>query len=276
MKKKVSFFSLLCNALLMIGGVIMLFPFLLAILGSFKPSQDVANFPFGFLTKNFTFENYTVIFSKLDFLRVTCNTIFLTTVRTGSVLYTSALCGYVFSKMHFRGRDRIFLCLLVTMLIPGTVMLVPRYQMMMWFGWLDSYTAIIMPGLFQTFGIFMMRQFLMGIPDYFVDAARIDGASEMYIFHRLIMPMLTGGLFSLGVLQVMDNWNEFLWPFLVLNSKNLYTLPIALRSFSNSYWNDYSWMLAGVCISMIPLMLIYLFGQDKIIDGLAHSGATGM
>lgn len=275
MTKRRDPFPALCYACLSLGCVSVLVAFALVIAGSFKPNADIINFPRGFLAPNFTLDNYGAIFSKLDFLRVTGNSILLTVVRSGIAIYTSSLCGYVFSKLSFRGRDAIFACVLLTMLIPGTVMLVPRYQMMMWFGWLDNYAAIIVPGVFQTFGIFLMRQFLMGVPDYFVDAGRIDGASEIHIFHHLMLPMLKGGIFSLGVLQVMDNWNEFLWPFLVLSSKSLYTLPIALQSFSNTYWNDYAWMLAGICVSMVPILIVYLIGQDKIIEGIVFSGTTG-
>lgn len=274
MKRK-SLFFIISHSVLIILGLIMLVPFLIVVIGSFKPESDITNFPFGFLKLNFTAENYVTIFSKLDFFRITLNTVFLTVIRTVIVIYTSCLCGYVFAKMQFAGRDKIFAAILVTMLIPGTVMLVPRYQMMIWFGWLGSYIAIIAPGLFQTFGIFMMRQYLFNIPDYFIDAARVDGASEFYIFHRLILPLLSGGIFALAVLQVMDNWNEFLWPFLVINDGNLYTLPIALKTFSNSYWNEYSWMLAGVCISMIPLLTVYIAGQDKIVEGISFTGTTG-
>ena len=275
MIRKQGLFPILCYVLLSLGCVSILIAFALVIVGSFKPNADIISFPHGFLRLNLTLDNYSAIFSKLDFLRVTGNSLLLTVVRSGITIYTSSLCGYVFSKLYFRGRDAIFAGVLLTMLIPGTVMLVPRYQMMMWFGWLDSYAAIIVPGVFQTFGIFLMRQFLVGIPDYFVDAGRIDGASEIYIFHHLMLPMLKGGIFSLGVLQVMDNWNEFLWPFLVLNTKSLYTLPIALQSFSNAYWNDYSWMLAGICISMVPILTVYIIGQDKIIEGIVFSGVTG-
>ena len=117
---------------------------------------------------------------------------------------------------------------------------------------------MVIPFLFDTFGIFMLKQFLNGIPDYFVEAGRIDGASEFYIFHRLVLPQMKGGLASLGILKALDCWNDFMWPYLVLNRPEKFTLPIALKSLSNSYWNDFSWMLTGITISMIPVVILYL------------------
>lgn len=170
--------------------------------------------------------------------------ILVVVVRVIIVLYTSAIAAYVLEKMEFKGKNLLFAMILSTMMIPWTVTLVPKYQLMSWFGWLNSYKALIIPFVFDTFGIFMLKQFLQGIPNYFVEAGRIDGASEFYIFHKLVLPQMKGGLASLGILKAMDSWNDF------------------------------SWMLTGITISMIPMIIIYIFFKDKLIEGMAFAGTA--
>lgn len=271
---KAKIFNFLVNAFLMIMALSMILVFVVLIIGSFKPNSDLLKIPNGFLNLDFTLDNYKAVFSKLDFLRVTFNSMFLAVIRVVVVLYTSAIAAYVLEKMEFKGKHLLFAAILSTMMIPWTVTLVPKYQLMSWFKWLNSYNALIIPFLFDTFGIFMLKQFLNGIPDYFVEAGRIDGASEFYIFHRLVLPQMKGGLASLGILKALDCWNDFMWPYLVLNRPEKFTLPIALKSLSNSYWNDFSWMLTGITISMIPVVILYLFFKDKLIEGMAFAGTA--
>lgn len=271
---KARIFNFLVNAFLMIMALSMILVFVILIIGSFKPNSDLLKIPEGLLNLNFTLDNYKAVFSKLDFLRVTFNSLFLAVIRVVVVLYTSAIAAYVLEKMEFKGKHLLFAAILSTMMIPWTVTLVPKYQLMSWFKWLNSYNSLIIPFLFDTFGIFMLKQFLNGIPDYFVEAGRIDGASEFYIFHRLVLPQMKGGLASLGILKALDCWNDFMWPYLVLNRPEKFTLPIALKSLSNSYWNDFSWMLTGITISMIPVVILYLFFKDKLIEGMAFTGTA--
>lgn len=273
-KRKVSLISIIVNILLMLLSLSMISVFIILVVGSFKPNSDLLKIPEGFFNLNFTLDNYYSVFAKLDFLRVTINSILVTVVRVVVVLYTSAIAAYVLEKMEFKGKNLLFAMILSTMMIPWTVTLVPKYQLMSWFGWLNSYKALILPFVFDAFGIFMLKQFLKGIPNYFVEAGRIDGASEFYIFHKLVLPQMKGGLASLGILKAMECWNDFMWPFLVLNRPEKYTLPIALQSLSNSYWNDFSWMLTGITISMIPIIILYIFFKDKLIEGMAFSGTA--
>lgn len=272
--KKVSIMSVIVNAFLMLMAFSMIVVFLIPIIGSFKPNSDLLKIPEGFFNLHFTIVNYQAVFVKLNFFRVTSNSLLLTVVRVAIVLYSSAIAAYVLEKMHFKGRDILFAVILSTMMIPWTVTLVPKYQLMSWFGWLNDYRALTIPFIFDTFGIFMLKQFLKGIPDYFVEAGRIDGASEVYIFHKLMLPQMKGGLCSLGILKAMDSWNDFMWPFLVLNDSKKFTLTIALQSLSNSYWNDFSWMLTGITISMIPILILYFIFKEKLVEGLAFSGTA--
>lgn len=273
-KGKVPPLSMLVNIVLMLLSLSMTSVFIILVAGSFKTNSDLLKMPEGFLNLNFTLDNFYSVFAKLDFFRVIGNSMMVAVIRVGVVLYTSAIAAYVLEKMEFRGKNLLFAIILSTMMIPGTVTLVPKYQLMSWFGWLNSYKALILPFVFDTFGIFMLKQFLQGIPNYFVEAGRIDGASELYIFHKLVLPQMKGGLASLGILKAMESWNDFMWPFLVLNKPEKYTLPIALQSLSNSYWNDFSWMLTGITISMIPIVILYFFFKDKLIEGIAFSGTA--
>lgn len=274
-KRKITFPGLLMNMVLMIGAFTMIASFVVLIICSLKPNQDILKFPYGLVSVNWTLRNYQSVIKKLNLFRAILNSVLLSVAKTAIILYTSALAAYVLEKTQFKGRKVLFMVVLCTMMVPSTVNLVPSYQMMSWFKWLDSYAAIIIPFAFKTYGIFLIKQYLEGVPDYFVDAGRVDGASETTIFHRLILPMMQGGLFPLGVLTAVETWNDFMWPYIVLHSYNKYTLPIALQSLSNQYWNDFSEMLAGVVISIIPLFVVYLVAHDKIIEGLAHSGTTG-
>ncbi|NLO85067.1 MAG: carbohydrate ABC transporter permease [Clostridiales bacterium] len=273
--KKIGFADVLIHTFLMLASLLMIGTFLILVICSLKPNQDILKFPNGLTSPNWTFSNYTSVFEKLDLGRATINTFFITVVKTSLVLYSSAIAAYVLEKTRFRGRKALFFAVLCTMMVPGTTLVVPNYNMMTWFGWLNNYAALIVPSIFKAYGIFLVKQYLEGIPDYFVDAARVDGASETLIFHRLMLPMMHGALFPLGIMTVIETWNDFMWPYIILSDRAKFTLPIALQTLSNQYWNDFSWMLAGVVISSIPIFLVYIFGQDKIIEGLAYSGTTG-
>ena len=272
---KAKIFNFLVNAFLMIMALSMILVFVVLIIGSFKPNSDLLKIPDGFLNLDFTLDNYKAVFSKLDFIRVTFNSMFLAVIRVVVVLYTSAIAAYVLEKMEFKGKHLLFAAILSTMMIPWTVTLVPKYQLMSWFKWLNSYNALIIPFLFDTFGIFMLKQFLNGIPDYFVEAGRIDGASEFYIFHRLVLPQMKGGLASLGILKALDCWNDFMWPFLVMTGEDKRTIQLAVQSFFGTQPVHYSAIMAALVISAIPMIIMFIFMQKYYVEGIASSGIKG-
>lgn len=270
--KKINPLSILANIVLMFLAVTMVFCFALLVYASFKPNSELIKMPRGLLSSVFTIDNYIQVFSRLDFARLIMNSAFVTIIKVIIVVYTSAISAYVLEKMKFKGQNILFFMILSTMMIPWIVTIVPRYQMMSWFGWQDSYFALVVPFACDAFGIFMIKSFLKGVPDYFVEAGRIDGASEFYIFHKLIIPEIKGSIITLAILKIIEFWNDFMWPFLILKSSKKFTLPIGLQSLSNSYWNDFSWLLTGIVISMIPALIIYLLFRDKIIEGIALGG----
>jgi ABC-type glycerol-3-phosphate transport system permease component len=260
---------------LSIGAFISFVPFFWMITSAFKLPQEVTAFPPVWIPMNPTLENIRTIWTQLDFARYFANSLVLSVIPTLLILLTSSLIGYVLAKFAFWGRDAFFLAILATMMIPYPVTLIPRYQMMSWFGWLDTYWALIVPGLFSSFGIFLVRQYMHSVPDELLDAGRIDGASELRIFFQLVLPLAVPVLSALGIFHFMWAWDSFLWPFLVLNTQNKFPLPVALATFTSEYITDYASTMAGAAISVAPVLIVYLFLQRYFVAGVAMTGMKG-
>lgn len=258
--------------LLGMGAVIIVFPFIWMILSSFKTQAEIVSFPPTFFPKKPTIDNFIEVWVNVNFKQFFINSLFLLFVKTIIILYTSILAGYVFSKLHFKGRNIIFIFVLATMMVPYPVTILSLYQEMFWFRWIDSYNALIWPSLFNTFGIFVMKQFIAGIPDSLVESAHIDGAGEFRILHKIILPLIKPAVSALAIFICLGIWNEFLWPFLVLNSDSKYTIPVGLALFKGRYYTDYSKQLAGAAITIVPVLIIYFFLQRQFIEGIALSG----
>jgi len=181
----------------------------------------------------------------------------------------------VFCKLEFKGRDALFMCVLATMMIPWPVTITPMYQMMTWFKWVDTWTALIVPSAINTFGVFMMRQFMDSIPNDLLEAARIDGAGEFRIFHTIMLPNLTASISALGIFQFLGVWDDYLWPFLMLNDSKMYTLPIGLSLFNGQYAADNGSIFASATVAVIPVIIVYLMFQKRFVEGIAMTGLKG-
>ena len=253
----------------------MVFPFLWMILSSFKPNSEIISIPPTFIPLEPTTGNYVSAWNKFNFALFFRNSLFISIVETGIILYTSALVGYVLSKINFKGREIIFLIILATMMIPWPVTIIPLYQEMVWFRWIGGYKSLIIPGVFNSFGIFMMRQFMNTIPNELIEASRIDGTTEIGVFHRIILPNVTAALSALGIFIFLWTWDDFLWPFLMLTEKSTYTLPVGLALFSQQYWVEYGGVLAGASIAVIPVLIVYLIFQRRFIEGITMTGIKG-
>ena len=200
--------DILILIILLLGSVVMLYPILYMIFSSFKFNEEIVRVPPTFLPEVFTMDNYHLVLEENQFGRFFFNSLWSTVLKTAIILYTSALFGYVFSKLRFRGRDSLFLFVLATMMIPWPVTLVPQYQLMSWLGWVGSYKSIIIPSMISTFGIYMMRSFMDGVPNELIEAAHIDGAHEFTVFHQIVMPNITASLSALGIFQFLGIWDE--------------------------------------------------------------------
>ena len=254
---------------------VVLFPFLWMVLSSFKTLREIVAFPPTFLPEKPTVANYIEVWTKINFSLFFRNSLYIVVVKTVIILYTSTLAGYVLGKLQFKGRDTVFAIILATMMVPWPVTILSLYQQMVWMKLIDTYSALILPSIFYAFGIFMMRQFITGIPDSLVESARIDGAGEFRILHGIIIPLLGPALSALGIFSFLAVWDDFLWPFLVLNSERKYTIPVGLALFKGRYWTDYSKQLTGATITVIPVMIVYFFLQRQFVEGIAMTGIKG-
>ena len=273
MKRKVS--SVLLNGILLILGIVTVYPFFWMLSSSFKQNKEIMALHQKFLPQEFILSNYESMNAHFNFLRFFANSLFITVVVTLLVIYTSTLCGFVLSKYKFKGREFLFSVVLSTMMIPWCVTIIPKYSMIQSFGWMNSYKALIIPAMFSGFGIFMMKQHIASLPDEILEAARIDGANEFYIFHRIIMPMAKNGISSIAIFQFVWTWEDFLWPYLVINDQEKQLLAVGLKMFNGQYSTDYGALFAATAISILPVLLIYLFFQKQFIAGIASSAVKG-
>ena len=257
------------------GQVVMFYPFAYMILSSFKFNPEIVQMPPTFFPETPTLSNYSLVLNENHFGRFFFNSVWLTVLKTGIILYSSALFGYVFAKIPFKGKEALFLFVLATMMIPWPVTIVPLYQLMSWLGWVGKYTSLIIPSMFSTFGIYMMRQFMGSIPNELIEAAQIDGAGEFTTFHKIVVPNMGAALSALGIFQFLWVWDDYLWPFLMLQDMSKYTLPVGLSLFNGQYFSNNGGIFAAASISVIPVILVYLMLQKQFIEGIAVTGIKG-
>lgn len=256
-------------------GLLIAGPFIWMVLSSFKHNSEIQGAVQTFFPRVFTFDNYKSIYKDFNFLLLFRNSLFLSALKTLIVVYTSLICGYVFSKLKFFGRDFIFYMILGSMMIPMAVRIIPMYQLMQKLGWIDSYASLIIPELFNPFGIFLMRQFMLSIPDELIDAAKVDGANEFYILHKLIFPLSRNAVSAVAIFQFLWVWEDFLWPYLMITSENKQLLSIGLQVFTGRFATNYGGLFAATTISILPVLIIYFILQKRFIEGVTMSGVKG-
>jgi len=246
-------------------------PFVWMFFGSFKNYVELTSaktlWPI-----NWTLDNYIAIWERASFPRGLLNTAIVTIVVTTVVMLTSALAGFVFAKYRFWGKEQLFTLLLCTMMVPFAVVLVPLYVTVAGMALTDKLTGIIITGLCSTFGIFMMRQFMESIPNDLIDAGRIDGAGEFWIFTRVILPLATAPLSALAVFTFLGNWDSFMWPSVVLTSPDNKTLPLVLAGLRSLYWSRYELYAAGSMLTVVPVMILYAAASKQFVRGIAMTG----
>lgn len=273
MKRKVNKIAL--NVLLLLLGVVTVYPFVWMLSSSFKQNKEIMALEQHLLPQVFTIQNYINMNERFNFMRFFANSLIITLAITLIVVYTSTICGFVLSKYRFKGREVLFGFVLCTMMIPWCVTIIPKYSMIQKFGWLDSYKALIIPAMFSGFGIFNMKQHIATLPDEILEAARIDGANEFFIFHRIVFPMAKNGISSIAIFQFLWAWEDYLWPYLVINSKEKQLLAVGLKMFNGQYSTDYGALFAATAISVVPVLVIYLIFQKQFIAGIASSAVKG-
>ena len=257
---------------LAIGAVIMLAPLVWMVLASFKSLPEILTYPPTILPRELRNENYVTVITRSDFPRYFLNSTIVAAISVVSVLITSSLAGYAFAKFRFPGRNLLFILVLATLMIPFQVRVIPLYVLASDLGLLDTYAGLVLPGLVDAFGIFLMRQFMQTIPTDLIEAARADGASEPRIFMTIVLPLVTPALSALAIFTLIVSWESFLWPLLVASSSELYTLPLGLGQFAGRFLTRVDLQMAASTLTVLPLLLVFLFMQRRFIEGIATTG----
>lgn len=268
--------KVLIYILLLSGAVTMLMPLAWMLSTSLKGLGDVFSFPPKWIPDPVVWRNYPDAWKAIPFGRFYFNSLYVAFMVTLGQLVTSVMAAYSFARLRFFGRDKIFFGYLATMMIPGSVTMIPVFILVRKLGWIDSYKALIIPGIFTAYGTFMLRQFFMSIPKDLEDAARIDGCSYPGILYRVIVPLSKPALATLTIFTFMGNWGNFLWPLIVTNSMEKRTLPIGLSVFQGLYATEWSLMMAGSLIVLLPVIIVFLIGQRFFVEGIKLSGFGGV
>ncbi len=265
----------LLYALLVLGAVLALIPMVWMVSASLMPSGEASSFPPRFFPSRPTLEHYTDLFTRLNLGRYLLNSAFVALVVTSASLIINAMAGYAFAKLRFRGRDRLFRALSTGLVLPVQVAMLPLFLLLKNMGLINTYWGVIIPGLASIFGIFLVRQYALAIPDEMLDAARVDGASEFRIFWSIVVPGIMPILATLSIWTFLATWNDFMWPLIVLSDSSHYTLPVALANLSGEHVQDTELMMAGSVLTVIPVMLVFLFLQRYYIQGVMAGSVKG-
>lgn len=255
-----------------ITSFIMICPFVWVLLTSFKRSSEIVTETPQLLPMIWTVENYLKLPRVAPFLRFFLNSILVSGVSTIFIAFGSAACGYVFAKYRFRGRDFLFFLVISTILIPLQTYIVPLYLLTWKLGWINSYQGLIFPLIIMSSGIFFLRQNIMGIPDELIDAARVDGASEWKVFLSIILPLSLAPIAAISIVNWVYTWSLFIWPLIVANSTEMFTMELGLMYFQREYAVDYGGIMAACVITLLPVLVVFLAFRTRIIEGVAFTG----
>jgi multiple sugar transport system permease protein len=261
--------------ILITGALLTITPFIWMVSASFMADGHASVFPPRFLPDKFTFEQYVNLFSRLEVTVNFINSLVLSTIVTLISLLFNSMAGYAFAKFRFKGRDKLFNVLLSSMIIPAQVIMLPLFLMLKYMGVLNTYLAIIIPGMANIFGIFLIRQYVLAIPDSLIEAARIDGASEFQIYLTVIIPLAKPILITLAIFTFLGTWNDFLWPLIALTDSSMFTLPVALANLMGEHTKDPELMMAGSVLTILPVIILFLVLQKYYIRGIMAGSVKG-
>jgi ABC-type glycerol-3-phosphate transport system permease component len=263
------------NLLLLAGVALTFTPFFYMFAASFKPQREIFALPITLYPRHPTLHNYAVLFGRYPFWHWFFNSLLISGGVVVGGLFLASLGGFAFAKYRFPLQRVLFALVLLAMMLPFQVMLVPLFLIMVRLGWLNTYQGMIVPGFIQAFGLFYMRQYIMGIPSELMDAARIDGCSEFRIYWQIILPSARPALGVLGILFFTGSWNDFLWPLIVLSREEMFTLTLAIASFVGPYDIEYGTIMAGSFLGTLPILLLFILMQRQFIAGLTSGALKG-
>jgi multiple sugar transport system permease protein len=257
-------------------SIVMILPFLWMISTSFKINGEVFKYPIDWIPNTWHFENYKKVWAGTDpFYLFYWNSIKITGITVAGNLLTSAMAGYAFAKIRFKGRNFLFLLYLSTMMIPGQVLLVPRFILFDQLQLINTHASIILPGLFTVFGTFLMRQFFISLPNELLEAGRVDGSGYWRTFWQICMPLIKPALVTLLILSFTWHWNEYETPLIMLREKDLYTIPLGLTSYVEEFGTNYVLTMAASVSGLVPLLIVVVVCQKWFVEGIASSGLKG-
>ncbi|WP_307846609.1 carbohydrate ABC transporter permease [Actinospica durhamensis] len=265
----------LLYVLLILAAAAILLPFAWMVSAGLKRNNDVFTIPVQWIPHNVQWRNFVDIWSQIPMTTYLRNTVFLSTVITSLQVLTGSFAAYGFAKVRFRGRDTLFVLYIATIALPWQAYMVPQYIMMVKAGLTGTFLSLILIQAFGAFGVFLMRQYYLTIPDELCEAARLDGLSEYGIWARIILPLSKPALASLALLTFVNTWNDYMGPFIYLTDNDHWTIQLGLQSFIGEFNADYAMMMTGSVLSVIPILVIFLFGQRYFIRGIATSGMKG-
>jgi multiple sugar transport system permease protein len=261
--------------LLIMGGLVMIVPFAWMISTSLKSGQYVLSMPPQLIPNPATLDSYRRIFELYPIGRMLFNSLFVAGLTTIGQLITCSMAAYAFARLKFRGHNFVFLLYLATLMVPFQVTITPLFILMRIFGWINTYQGLILPGVFSAFGTFMLRQAFMTIPTEYEEAAYMDGASPLTIFLKIILPLSKPALATLSVFAFMGSWNSFMWPLFIVREETLMTLPVGLATLQGRWLTEWNLVMAGAVITVLPMLLLYLFAQKYLVQGYVMSGLKG-
>lgn len=268
--RKILFYSIIS-----IIAVIVIIPFFWMISTSLKERGALMAIPIQWIPDKVSFEAYQKLFKIFPFGRAILNSMYVAIMTTFITISSAAMAAYVFAKIEFKGREKIFVLYLATLMIPGQVTMIPNFLVLKYMGLLNTFTGLMLPSLINAFATFILRQNMKVIPNDYIEAAVIDGASHFTIFYKVILPLIKPILAALGIITFMGTWNSYLWPLIILTSKNKMTLPVGLSLLNGQHGAEYNLLMAGSLISIIPILIVFLFTQKYFEKGLTLGGIKG-
>ncbi|MBB3113893.1 arabinosaccharide transport system permease protein [Paenibacillus phyllosphaerae] len=278
MERRARFSKILLLVFFSLLSLLVLLPFYAIALASFKPGKELIRYGLN-LKLDFSvmsLDNYAFLFSgNNDYFTWFFNSMFLTILQVVLTLIISATVAYGFAAYEFKGKTFLFICVLLIMMVPFEILLLPLYRLIFNLGMMNTYSAIILPGIANASTIFFFRQYLLGVPKEMIAAGRVDGASEYGIYLRLILPVMKPAFAAMGILNAMGSWNNLLWPFMVLSNPSKFTLPIGLKTLLTPYGNNYDLLVVGSFFSIIPIFILFVAFQKYFIDGMTAGAVKG-
>ncbi len=260
------------HVVLLTVGLLFMLPFVWSISTSLKPMSDLFSVRPSLIPSEIRWENYREVFETAPFLRYYANSVIVTVGRTVGQVLIASVAAFAFSQLRFPGRDVLFFILLAGLMVPDQVLIVPRFIIMRQLGWFDTYQGLIVPLVFSSFGVFLLRQYFLGIPRDFHEAAKLEGANPFQVYWHIYLPLARPALAAFGFLALLSSWNEFLWALTVTTDADMRVLPVGIALFQGQYFTNNAVLLAAANMATFPLLLAFLFFQKQLVEGVALSG----